>query len=136
MFVESSVLMNVKADEYVAVFGVAREGETLADCSKKMAATVKAFADELKTLGIGGDDVFVDFIAQYEKLLGIKLQPPAQVYAQKFAVHYPTDLYDSYRAFESEEIHGRNDRDRYTVQSARKSTPSSSTASMAMVSMQ
>src|SRR5438067_5166153 len=50
MFVEASVLMNVKADEYVAVFGITQEGSTLADCSQKMDATVTAFANELKPM--------------------------------------------------------------------------------------
>ena len=63
-FVECNVLMNVKADEYVVIFGIAQEGETLADCSGKMDVTVKAFAAELKPMGIGGDDLFVDFVTQ------------------------------------------------------------------------
>jgi hypothetical protein len=35
------------------------------------------------------------------------------------ATYYPTQLYDSYAAFESEEIHP--DRQKYTVKTARKS---------------
>ena len=202
-FVECNVLMNVKADEHVVVFGISQEGETLAECSAKMDATVKAFSAELKPLGIGGSDLFVDFAAQtkiyafelqgdilqeklvgfelkknisihykaasllesitlaaaksqiydlikvdyivkdigrvhdrlmeeaaamtknkisrYEKLLGIKLQPPAQVYAEKSAIHYPTQMYDSYTAYESEAIRGGPERQKYTVRSARKS---------------
>ena len=202
-FVECNVLMNVKADEYVVVFGITQEGATLAECSSKMDARVKAFAADLKPLGIGDADLFVDFAAQtktygfevqgdilqekhvgfelkknvsihykdaslldrislaaersqvfdlikvdyivkdvgrvqerlmeeaasitknkisrYEKLLGIKLQPPAQVYAEKSAIHYPTQMYDSYTAHESEAIRGGPDRQRYTVQTARKS---------------
>ena len=202
-FVESHVLMNVKADEYVVVFGVAQEGETLAECGGKMDATVEAFAAELKPLGVAEEDFFVDFVAQtrtygfevageileeklvgfelkknvlvhyedaalldkitlaaaraeifdlikvdyvvkdigrvqdrlmeeasqvtknkmarYENLLGIKLQPPAQVYAEKSAIHYPTQMYDSYAAYESEAIRNVTDRQRYTVRSARKS---------------
>lgn len=202
-FVECSVLMNVKADEYVVVFGIAQEGATLAECSGKMDATVKAFSADLKPLGIGDDNLFVDFVTQtkvygfevqgdilqeelvgfelkknisihyqeaslldsitlaaarsqifdlikvdyivkdiqpvqeklmeeaatvakskisrYEKLLGIKLQPPAQIYAEKSAIYYPTQMYDSYTAYESEAIRGGPDRQRYTVRSARKS---------------
>ena len=201
-FVEANVLMNVKADEYVVTFGITQEGETLAECSKKMDTTVKAFSADLKGLGIGGDDLFIDFVAQtkiygfeaqgnilqeklvgfvlnknvsihykerslldkltlaaarskvfdlikvdyivkdingvqdrlmgeaarivknkmsrYEKLLGVKLRPPAQVYAERPAIHYPTQMYDSYTAYESEEIRGGPDRQKYTVQSARK----------------
>jgi hypothetical protein len=36
MFLEASVPMNVKADEYVAVFGLAQEGANIADCNQKM----------------------------------------------------------------------------------------------------
>lgn len=203
MFVEASVLMNVKADEYVAVFGVLEEGATVAECNQKMDATVGDFSAELKKLGINSDESFVDFAAQnkiygfqvtgsvarerlvgfelkknvavhykdklvldklviaasrakifdlikvdylvkdpesvqgklmddaaqvikrkaamYERLLSIKLQPPVQVYAEKPSIYFPTELYDSYTASESEEISGDNDRQKYTIQGARKS---------------
>ena len=204
-FVEANVLMNVKADEYVVVFGIVQEGETLADCNQKMNATVTAFAAELKPLGIGAKDFFVNFITQnkiygfqvqgdifqeklvgfelkknisihyketsqfdkitlaaaraqvfdlikvdyiikdlprvqdrlmeeatriirnkmsrYEKLLGIKLQLPAQVYAEKYALHYPTQMYDSFTAYESEEIRGGPDLSKkYAVRHARKTS--------------
>ena len=202
MFVEANVLMNVRADQYVAVFAIAHEGESLADCSRKMDATLKSFTDDIKALGIPGDDVFVDFIAQhkiygfditgniakeklvgfdlkknvsirytdpslldkltaaasrsqifdlvkvdyiindlnkvqeklteeasrvlkqktsrYQKLLGITLRPPMQVYAEKFATHYPTELYDSYTAAESETMSNAAYRQNYTTQLARK----------------
>jgi hypothetical protein len=64
MFLDASVLMNVKADEYVAVFGVLQEGSTVVECNQKMDATVSEFSGELKQLGISGDDFFVDFAAQ------------------------------------------------------------------------
>jgi uncharacterized protein YggE len=203
-FVEANILMNVKADEYVAVFGIMHEGQTLNDCGKKMEATLAAFLAELKTLGIGANDVFVDFVTQnkiygyqvegdflqeklvgmelkknvaihykdhalldkltltaakvqvfdlikvdyivkdvgavqdrlmeeatrivkkkmarYENLLGIRLQTPAQVYAEKTAVHYPTQMYDSYTAFESEEVRADPERKKYVVRHARKGT--------------
>jgi len=203
MFVEAKVLMNIKADEYVAVFGVLQEGATVAECNQKMDATVNEFSGELKQLGIGGDDIFVDFAAQnkiygyqvtgsiakerlvgfelkknvavhyrdkllldklviaaskakifdlikvdyvvrdiesvqsklmddasqvikhkaaaYEKLFGIKLQPPIQVYAEKPSIYFPTEMYDSYAASESEEITSDSDRQKYTIQGARKS---------------
>ncbi len=201
-FVEANVLMNVKADEWVAVFGITQEGETLAECGEKMDATVKTFSAELKKLGIGDGQLFLDFVSQtkiygfeqqdnnlkekrcgfvlntnlsipytdqalldkltlaaarsqvfdlikvdyivedinavqdvlmqeaariikqkvarYEKLLGIKLEPPAQVYAERPAIHYPTQMYDSYTAYESEQILSQAQRQRYTVLSARK----------------
>ncbi|GAC1469025.1 MAG: hypothetical protein NVSMB9_12340 [Isosphaeraceae bacterium] len=204
MFVEASVLMNVKADEYVAVFGIVQEGETVADCSRKMETTIQEFSGALKPLGVVGEDLFVDFVAQnkiygfevsgevareklvgfelkknvlihykdhalldkflvaaarsnifdlikvdsivndtarvqealseeaarilkrktsrYEKLLGITLKPPAQVYADRFAVYDPTEMYDSYTAYESEEMtHAAAIRQKSTTQGARKS---------------
>jgi uncharacterized protein YggE len=203
MFVEASVLMNVKADEFVAVFGVNQECATVAECNQKMDATVGEFSAGLKQIGIGGDDVFVDFAAQnkiyayqlagnvakemlvgfelkknvavhyrdktlldrlvvtaskakifdlikvdyvvrdtgpvqnrlmeeaakiierkaerYQKLLGIKLRPPAQVYAERPSVYFPTELYDSYTASESEEVDADTYRGKYTIQRARKS---------------
>jgi uncharacterized protein YggE len=203
MFVEASVLMNVKADEYVAVFGISREGETVDECGRKMDATIKEFSDELKPLGVVGDDLFVDFVAQnkiygfevtgdiareklvgfevkknlsihyrdrslldrfivaaarsqvfdlikvdyvvtdlapiqerlaeaaaavvkakaarHERLLGIKLRAVPQVYAERSSAYFPTEMYDSYTAGESEAVSGGPDRSRTTVQSLRKS---------------
>lgn len=203
MFIEASVLMNVKADEYVAVFGIAQEGATVAECNQKMDATVNAFSGELRQLGIAPEDFFVDFATQtkiygyqvtgsiakerlvgfelkknisihyrakllldkliiaasrakifdlikvdylvkdtaavqdrlmeeaariiklkaarYEKLLGLKLQPLPQVYAEKPSVYFPAEMYDSYTAQESEEMSSDSDRQKYTIQGARKS---------------
>lgn len=203
MFVDASVLMNVKADEYVAMFGVNRECATVPECNQQMDATVGGFIGELQRLGVGKDDVDVDFAAQnriysyqltgsvakqklsgfelkknvavhykdkllldrlviaasrsnifdlikvgyvvrdtasvqnrlmeeaahvvkqkaarYERLLGIQLQPPAQVYAERHSIYYPTEMYDSYTAYESEDVSPDFYRERYTVQSARKS---------------
>jgi uncharacterized protein YggE len=86
-FVEASVLMNVKADEFVAVFGVSEEAPTVAEAGKKMDATLKEFADALKALGVADDDLFVDWVAQNrvygfevaadiarEKLVGFELK--------------------------------------------------------------
>ena len=200
-FVEASVLMNVKADEYVAVFGISQEGTTPEEAGRKMDETIRGFTDALKPLGIQGDDLFVDFVAQnriygfevagdiareklvgfdlkknvsihykdrdlldrlvlaaaklkifdlikvdyvvkdaakvqarlveeaarvvkeksarYETLLGIKLRPPGQVYAERPSIYYPTPMYDAYTAFEAEGIAAFH-RQNYTVQSARK----------------
>src|SRR5215470_9249423 len=88
MFIEASVLMNLKADEYVAVFGA------LPECSQKMDTTINQFAGELKQLGIGTEEIFVDFAAQNkiygfqvagniakEKLVGFELK-------KNISVHY------------------------------------------------
>jgi uncharacterized protein YggE len=181
------------------------EGETLAECGKKMDDTIKTFTAELKKVGTSDKDVFVDFIThnkiygyqvqadflqeklvgfelkknvairykdpgqfdkiaqaaakaqvfdlikvdyivkdiaavqeklmdeatrvaknkmtRYEKLLGIKMQAPAQVYAEKSAVHYPTTMYDSYTAYEAEEVRLPDVKTKkYTVRNLRKSS--------------
>jgi uncharacterized protein YggE len=204
MFIEASVLMNVKADEHVAVFGLAQECLTVAECNQKMDATISQFSADLKRLGIAREALFVDFAAQnkiygfqlegnvakeklvgfelkknisvhyqdkllldkllvtaaqskifdlikvdyivrdtgsihnrlaeeaarvikqktarHEKLLGIKLQPPAQVFADRYSAYFPTEMYDSYTAYESEDVSRRSyDEDKYIIQRARKS---------------
>jgi uncharacterized protein YggE len=63
-FIEANVLMNVKADEYIAVFGVAQEGVTLLEGNKKIDAQVNDFLNALKGLGINSNDIFIDFITQ------------------------------------------------------------------------
>jgi uncharacterized protein YggE len=201
-FVEANVLMNVKADEYVAVFGIAEEGVTVAEAGSKMDAVVKEFTNALKAIGIAESDLYLDFVSQsrtygfemigniakeklvgfelkknlsihykdrdlldklavaasqskiydlikvdyvvrdiatihdklmaeaasvikkkgarYENLLGIKLQGPMQVYAEKYGTTFPSTMYDNYVAAETEEISGQPDRQRYTIQSMRK----------------
>ncbi|HYE13657.1 MAG TPA: SIMPL domain-containing protein [Pyrinomonadaceae bacterium] len=204
MFIDASVLANVKADEHVAVFGVTAECAAVPECGQKVDAAVASFTRDVRQLGVAPDDVFVDFVAQnkiyayqiegniareklvgfelkknvlvhykdrllldklvvaasrsdifdlikvdyvvrdpaavqsrlaeeaarvvrekaarYEKLLG-KRMLPAQVYADKPSIYYPTEMYDSYTAQESEQINQDyySNRERYTVQRARKS---------------
>jgi uncharacterized protein YggE len=203
-FIEARALMNVKADEYVAILGIAQEGKSVEECSRKMEATIKEFSDALKALKIPAEDLYVDFVAQnkiygyevtgdiaqeklvgfelkknisihyqardlldrivveaarsqifdlikvdylvkdfagihdrlmeeaakmikkkasrYETLLGIKLQPPVQVYTERYATYFPSEHYDSYVAFGAEEMGGAEQfRQKYTTKSARKS---------------
>lgn len=203
MFIDASVLMNVRADEFVATFGVAEEAETVEACQARMDATLAAFTEALKPLGVGPEALFVDFAAQtkvygykvegnlareqlvgfelkktvairyrdkalidrlviaasrakvydlikvdyvvtdlapvqerlaeaaaaavkakatrHERLLGIKLRAVPQVYAERSSAYFPSEMYDSYTAGESEAVSGGPDRSRTTVQSLRKS---------------
>jgi hypothetical protein len=57
---------------------------------------------------------------RYRTLLGILLVPPGQVYAERPATYYPTPMYDSYTAAESDQVNVP-DRGTVTTQSARKS---------------
>ena len=202
MFIDANVLMNVKADEFVAVFAVNQECTSVPECNQQMDGVVAGFAAELQKLGIAKDDVFVDFAAQNkiysyqvtgsvakqrlsgfelkknvaihykdkllldklviaasksnifdlikvdyivrdsaavhnrlmeeaariikqkaardEKLLGIQLQSPAQIYAEKPSIYFPTEMYDSYTAYETEDVSPDYYREKYTVQTARK----------------
>jgi uncharacterized protein YggE len=203
MFVDASVLMNVRADEFVATFGLAEEAETVEACQAKMDATVAALTEALRPLGVGPESLFVDFTAQakvygykiegniareqltgfelkktlavryrdrtlldrlvvaasrakvydlikvdyivtdlapiqdrlaeaaaavvkakaarHERLLGIKFRAVPQVYAERSSTYFPSEMYDSYTAGESEAVSGGPDRSRTTVQSLRKS---------------
>jgi len=74
MFLEAHVLMNVLADEYVAVFGVAQECVTVAECSQKIDAVISEFTKAVQLMGVSGNDVTVDFATQskiYEYKLSV-----------------------------------------------------------------
>ena len=63
-YLEANVLINVKADEYMAVFGLAQEGASVIDGGQKVDAQLNQFTAALEGLGIKRTDIFVDFIAQ------------------------------------------------------------------------
>lgn len=63
-FVEANVLMNMKADTYVAVFGLVQDGATSAESNTKINTQVAGFIRDLESLGIKRGDTFVDFITQ------------------------------------------------------------------------
>jgi hypothetical protein len=59
--------------------------------------------------------------ARHESLLGISLRAVPRVYAERSSTHFPSAMYDSYTAGESEADSGGPDRAQTTVQSLRKS---------------
>ncbi|MEZ5426133.1 MAG: SIMPL domain-containing protein [Pyrinomonadaceae bacterium] len=63
-FIEASVLLNIKPDSFVAVFGVAEEAKDAVESSTKVDQRIDAFIKGMNGLGITGNDVFVDFISQ------------------------------------------------------------------------
>ena len=63
-FVEASVLMNMKPDSFVVVFGVVQEGATASESNTKLDTQINGFVRDLEKLGIKQTDTFVDFIAQ------------------------------------------------------------------------
>ncbi len=62
--IEASVLMNVKPDAFVAVFGFDRLGSTSENSNSQVNVVFDEFAKELQSSGIAKDDIFVDFITQ------------------------------------------------------------------------
>lgn len=64
MFLEASVLMNVPADEYVAVFGVSQECATVPECGQKIDGVVQEFSGTVQRLGVERNDLNVDFVSQ------------------------------------------------------------------------
>jgi uncharacterized protein YggE len=63
-FIEANVLLNLKADQYQAVFALAQKGPTLLEGNEKLAAQTKEFIASLEALGVEHADIFVDFISQ------------------------------------------------------------------------
>jgi uncharacterized protein YggE len=63
-FVEANVLLNVRADEYLAVFALAQEGATVPEGNTRIDAQIDTLRRSLRELGIKDADVVVDYISQ------------------------------------------------------------------------
>ena len=63
-FIEASVLLNLKADAYQAVFALAQEGPTLPEGNAKLTAQAHEFTAALEALGVKRADIYLDFISQ------------------------------------------------------------------------
>jgi uncharacterized protein YggE len=61
-FLEATVLMNLKADEYVASFGIQGDGQTSLQSEQSVDSKIDAF--KLKLAAININETFVDFINQ------------------------------------------------------------------------
>lgn len=64
MIIPAHVQINVKADEYVAIFGLSHEGRTIQDCNQKLNAQIENFIGQLKNIGAQADDVEIDHTTQ------------------------------------------------------------------------
>ncbi len=62
--ISSKVIMNVKADGYIAIFGVSQLDETIESCQKLIDERINNFKTALKTIGINDNQIYVDFISQ------------------------------------------------------------------------
>lgn len=70
----ANVMQHVKADSYVAVFGLRQEAASVAATEKRLAARVQHFTRRLKQLGVDGKDVYTDIIAQ-ERIKDVRVTP-------------------------------------------------------------
>lgn len=61
---ETNVLMNVKADSYLAIFGVSQVSEKVEICHEIINTRISTFINNLKAIGINSDDIYIDFISQ------------------------------------------------------------------------
>lgn len=71
--IEASVLINAKADEYVATFSLSEEGKTVDETGQKIERRISSFVNNLASLGINKNSVYVDFITQ-NKIYGYDLK--------------------------------------------------------------
>ena len=76
--IESSVLLNMKPDAFVVVFGLAQAAPTSEASNEKVNAVFAAFTKDLSNLGITKNDIFVDFITQ-TRVYDYKTQQVGQV---------------------------------------------------------
>jgi uncharacterized protein YggE len=63
-FIEASVLMNVKPDAFVAVFGYVQEGSDPAAGNALVNAKFEDFIKAAEGLGVKRSDIYVDYISQ------------------------------------------------------------------------
>ncbi|MGG9971766.1 SIMPL domain-containing protein [Ferruginibacter sp. SUN002] len=64
--VEAKVVKNVKADAYVAVFGLSQEATTVTGANTSINERIKNFINNLKKLGIKNEDIYTDLLTQYK----------------------------------------------------------------------
>jgi hypothetical protein len=63
-FIDAKILTSVETREYVAVFGLAQEADSLQLANKKLQDQIGNFQRALSGLGIPADDTYIDFITQ------------------------------------------------------------------------
>src|SRR6185369_14933314 len=63
-FLDAKILTTVDTREYVAVFGLAQEADTVQAANKKLLDQVTAFQRGLTALGVRPEDTYLDFVTQ------------------------------------------------------------------------
>lgn len=189
ILIPAAVIINTKADQFVAVWAVKEETKTISGCIERIDKRIGSFMQSLTAQGIRESDVDVDFISQrpifdyavsgnvaeeklegfevqknisirfdkrklfdslvvlasrndiydlvkvdyyvsksdeirnqlfeeavkiihrkkdlYTQKLNVKLKPNAQIYAENYEIYFPSEMYNSYQAFESAAIKQR-----------------------------
>ena len=64
VLIDAYVLMNVPAEEFVAVFGVSQEAPTAVESNQKVNTLIDQFLATVDKLGVPRSNTFVDFITQ------------------------------------------------------------------------
>lgn len=62
--IEASVLLNLKPDSFVAVFGVAEEAQNADESNSKVNARIEDFLKNLGAMQLPRNDTYIDFIVQ------------------------------------------------------------------------
>lgn len=62
--IDAKILTSVETKEYVAVFGLAQEADSIQSANKKLQAQVADFQKGLTALGVSPEDTYIDFITQ------------------------------------------------------------------------
>lgn len=65
LLIPAAVLINVKADQYVAVWAVKEESKTISQCVSRLDTRINAFMQNLKKMNIPDSDLFIDFISEH-----------------------------------------------------------------------
>jgi uncharacterized protein YggE len=63
-FVDAKILSSVDTKEYVVVFGLAQEADSLQVANKKLQDQIAGFQKALAGLGVPAEDTYIDFITQ------------------------------------------------------------------------
>ncbi len=62
--IKATVLLNKKADYYLATVGIKQEAKSVTDCNQALNQRINAFMKDIKKLGIQDNDAYIDFISQ------------------------------------------------------------------------
>jgi uncharacterized protein YggE len=62
--ISTSILLNAKPDVMLVTLGVNQEAKTVKDCNVSINSRIDGFKQRMKTIGVKGGDIYIDFISQ------------------------------------------------------------------------